>query len=168
MAKISFFRYLFYFRSGYQLYFAFIFAGLNTLVLTYYLALERVPVLKDIFPTFAIYAVVLVSIAIPILILVGYSHFKKIGAFKSGQEITQESNPYVYKLGPGHAKYVSMPHQLMVNKILLKLATNEKITSDEIKEMEELQKKMEYLIQGGYIGKPKENLPFNFDYDEKI
>jgi len=34
--------------------------------------------------------------------------------------------------------------------------------------MEELQKKMEYLIQGGYIGKPKENLPFNFDYDEKI
>jgi len=168
MAKISFFRYLFYFRRGYHLYFAFIFAGLNTLILTYYLALERVPALKEIFPTFVTYAVVLVSIAIPTLIIVGYSHFKKMSAFKSEQEITHESNPYVYKLGPGHAKYVNMPNQLMVNKILLKVATNEKITSDEINEMKKLQKKMEHLIQGGYIGKPNGNLPFDVDYDEQV
>jgi len=141
MGKISFFRGLFYFRKGYKLYFSFIFAGLNTLVVTYFLALERVPVLKEIFPTFGIYAVVLVSIAVPILVIVGYSHYKKIGAFKSEQEVTHESNPYIYKLGPGHATHVNMPNQLIVNKILLKLATNEKITSVEIKEMKELQKK---------------------------
>ena len=168
MAEISFYRYLFYFRRGYHLYFAFIFAGLNTLVITYYLAIERVPALKDIFPTFVIYAVVLVSIAVPLLIAVGYSHFKKIGAFKSEQEITQESNPYVYKLGPGHAKQVNMPNQLIINKILLKIATNEKITGEEINQMKELQKKMEHLIQGGYIGKPKGNLPFDFDYNDIV
>lgn len=166
MAKISFFRYLFYFRSAFQLYFAFIFTGVNTLVITYYLALENVPALKDVFPNFAIYAVVLVLIAIPTLTMVGYSHFKKMAGYKSQQEITHEYNPYVYKLGPGHIKHVTMPHQLIVNKILLKIATNEKITDEEIKHMKELQEKMEYLLQGGYVGQPEGNSIFT-DVDEK-
>ncbi len=157
MEKISFFRYLFYLRSAFQLYFAFIFTGVNTLVITYYLALENVPMVKEIFPNFASYAAVLVSIAIPTLVFVGYSHFKKMPGFKSQQEITHESNPYVYKLGPGHIKHVTMPHQLMINKILLKIATNEKITDEEINQMKELQEKMEYLLQGGYVGKPEGN-----------
>jgi len=166
MAEFSFFRYLVYFRRGYHLYFAFIFAGLNTLVVTYYLAIERATFLKELFPTFVIYAIVLISISVPMLILVGYSHFKRMGAFKSEREIEQESNPYVYKLGPGYAKYVVIPNDLILNKILLKIATNEKITSDEIAQMRELQKKMEHLIQGGYIGKPPGKLPFDIDYDE--
>ena len=40
----------YYFRNGWSIYFAFIFAAINTLVLTYYLAIERAPFLKDIFP----------------------------------------------------------------------------------------------------------------------
>jgi len=165
MVKISFFRCLFYLRTAFQMYFGLILTGVNTLVITYYLALENVPALKEVFPNFAIYAVVLVLIAIPTLILVGYSHFKKMAGFKSQQEITHESNPYVYKLGPGHIKHVTMPHQLIVNKILLKIATNEKITDEEINHMKELQKKMEYLLQGGYVGKP-EGYSIFADFDE--
>jgi len=44
------------------------------------------------------------------------------------------------------------------------LLTNQKITDNEIKEMQELQKKMDHLIKGGYVGgKGKGKLPFDFD-----
>ena len=45
------FRAWFYFRNGWSLYFAFIFAAINTLTVTYFLAIERYPVLNEIFPT---------------------------------------------------------------------------------------------------------------------
>jgi len=165
MGKFRPFRYWYYFRQGYQLYFAFVFAALNTLVVTYYLAIERAPVLKEIFPTFPIYAAVLISIGVPSLILAGFLHFKKMPAFKSEQEVSVESNPYVYKLPPGFMKHVIMPYNLLISKILIKLSQNEKLSNEEINEMAELQKKMEYLIKGGYVGddKGKSKLPFKFD-----
>ena len=39
---------------GWGTYFAFIFAAINTLTVTYYLAIENYPVLKAIFPSFEI------------------------------------------------------------------------------------------------------------------
>jgi len=145
MGKIHPFRYWYYFRQGYQLYFAFIFAGINTMVITYFLAIERAPFLKEIFPTFTLYAVVLILVGFPLLILAGYVHFKKIPAYKSQQEVSVESNPYIYKVPPGFQKTVTMPQALLVNKILLRLAKSEKIISDEeIKQMEDLQKKNRY------------------------
>ena len=158
------FRYWYYFRQGYQLYFAFVFAALNTLVVTYFLAIERAPFLKEVFPTFPIYAVVLIVVGVPLLILAGFLHFKKMPAFKSEQEVAVESNPYVYKLQPGYMKHVIMPYNLLMSKIIIKLSQNEKLTEGEIKEMGELQKKMEHLIEGGYVGdKEKSRLPFDFE-----
>ena len=47
---------------------------------------------------------------------------------------------------------------------MIKLLTNQKITDTEIKEMQELQKKMDHLIKGGYVGdKSKGKLPFDLD-----
>ena len=46
------FRGWFYFRQGWSMYFAFLFAAVNTLTVTYYLAIERYPLLHDLFPTF--------------------------------------------------------------------------------------------------------------------
>jgi len=161
MGKIRPFRLWFYFRTGYQLYFAFIFAALNTLVVTYFLAIERAPFLKEIFPTFVHYAIVLVVIGIPILIMTGFIHYKRIPAYKSEQEVAVESNPYVYKLSPGHQRKVSWPWQLMLSKILLKIANNEKLSEDDIKQMVELQKQMENLIDGGYVAVDENRkLPF--------
>lgn len=164
MGKIRPFRYWYYLRIGYQMYLNFIFAGVNTMVLTYYLAIERAPFLKEIFPSFLTYAAFLVAVGVPILIGTGYLHFRRIPAFKSEQEIAVESNPYIYKLQPGYQKHVIMPYHLLVSKILLKLVNDEKLEKKEIEEMSKLQKKMEYLIKGGYVGeKTRMKLPFDFD-----
>ena len=61
------FRSWYYFRTGWSTYFAFILAALNTLTVTYYLAVEKIPVLNIIFPSFAYYILTFVPIANRIL-----------------------------------------------------------------------------------------------------
>jgi len=166
MGKFRPFRYWYYFRQGYQLYFAFIFAGINTLVVTYYLAIERAPVLKEIFPSFPIYAAVLIAIGLPALILAGFIHFKRIPAFKSEQEVTVESNPFIYKLPPGHARIVGMPYNLLMSKLLARLLEkNDLLTDEEAEQLKEIQKNMKKLINGEFIGAEGKRLPFSKDKD---
>ena len=69
-------------------------AATNTLVVTYYLAIEKVPELTAIFPTFTYYVVILAACGIPILISVGYSHWKRTGAYRTEMEVNFESNPF--------------------------------------------------------------------------
>ena len=152
MVKFKTFRYWFYLRQGYTTYFNFIFAGINTLTVTYYLAIENIPSLKAVFPSFIEYVIIIVVVAIPLLVFTGYLHFKRSAAFKSEQEISFESNPYIYKLPPGYAKYVIMPQNLLVTKLLVKVLSGEKLTKKELEEIGELQTKMELLMDGGYIG----------------
>ena len=72
------FRSWFYFRTGWQTYFAFVLAAINTLTVTYFLAIENYPSLKTIFPSFEIYILIVVSIGIPLLVLIGYICLKDI------------------------------------------------------------------------------------------
>jgi len=152
VVKFRTFRYWFYLRQGYITYFNFLFAGINTLTVTFYLAIENIPILKAVFPSFVEYIIIIVTVGIPLLILTGYAHFKRSTAYKSEQEIAFESLPYNYKLPPGFQKLVIMPFNLLFSKILIKIATYEKITEEEKKQMAELQEKMDYLIKGGYVG----------------
>ena len=91
------FRGWFYFRQGWTTYFAFIFAAINTMVVTYYLAIENIPSLKSVFPTFYVYLAVTVSIGIPLLILIGYAHQKKTSSYKAEADIYYESNPHALR-----------------------------------------------------------------------
>ena len=52
MSKNKGFRGWFYFRTGWATYFAFIFAAVNSIIVTYYLAIENLPILKEVFPLF--------------------------------------------------------------------------------------------------------------------
>ena len=52
MARNPGFRAWFYFRNGWSLYFGFIFAAINTLTVTFYLAIDKYPDLSWLFPTF--------------------------------------------------------------------------------------------------------------------
>jgi hypothetical protein len=119
------FRAWFYFRQGYGMYFAFILAAVNTLTLTYFLAIERYPVLSEIFPTFVHYVLILVSIGVPILITVGYVHYKRSAAYRSEAGIGYSTNPYVRRT------LVNSEMNLQVNfailKIIIDLSRNEKI-----------------------------------------
>lgn len=155
MAKNIGFRSWFYFRMGWSLYFAFIFAAVNTMVVTYYLAIERAPILQEIFPSFTYYVLILASIGIPILVLVGYIHYRRTAAFGSEAEIQVESNPYYFRSPPGYYQQVIFPIFLHLTDFMVKYSNNEKLTQKDVTEILELQKKLNILIKGGMVGSPR-------------
>ena len=149
------FRGWYYLRTGWATYFAFIFASVNTLVVTYYLAIEKMPDLVTIFPTFFSYVLILSVIGIPVLIITGYVHFQKSHAYGSEAEIAAEQNPYFYKAAPGWVRDVQWPLFLKFSELLIKLTNNEKLAESELQEITELQKKISILMKGGSIGSPR-------------
>ncbi|MHB8601063.1 MAG: hypothetical protein ACYC6W_05130 [Nitrosotalea sp.] len=155
MRKIRPFRYWFYFRQGWATYFAFIFAAINTMVVTYYLAVKDVPFLKIIFPSFLSYLAFTAAIGVPLLIVIGYIHYKKSAAYHAEADITMESNPYYYKLPPGYTQEVLFPVYLAMTNLLIKLIKNEKVTDEEMDQLAQLQKGLNVLIKGGYVGKSR-------------
>lgn len=155
MKKISPFRAWYYFRTGWGTYFAFIFAAINTMVVTYYLAIEKAPFLKAIFPTFVDYLIIMVIIGVPVLVGVGYVHLKRSSAFRSEADISVESNPYYFKLPPGFWREALVPAYIETIKMLVKVLNQEKISDDELTKIKTLQTKLELLVSGGLIGHPK-------------
>ena len=130
------FRGWFYFRTGWSTYFVFILAAINTLTVTYFLAVDNYPILKSIFPTFEQYALIMIGIGIPLLITVGYFHFKKTFAYKSELDVFAESNPYLSR-NTVNAD-LSLKLNLKLISLLLKMSTGEKIDKNEIDEIEKL------------------------------
>tara|TARA_Y100000590_G_C15548038_1_gene949779 strand:- start:339 stop:851 length:513 start_codon:yes stop_codon:yes gene_type:complete len=127
------FRGWFYFRQGWSLYFAFIFAGINTLTVTYFLAIERYPVLNDIFPTFLHYVLVVTIIGVPLLACVGYVHFKRSPAYKSETAVAYESNPWWGRLMVNSELTFSLCIKLC--EMIVKLQNDKKLTKDELDEI---------------------------------
>jgi len=155
MRKKLGYRSWFYFRMGWSTYFAFIFAAINTMTVTYYLAIETVPILKEIFPSFSQYFIILSVIGIPILVLVGWVHYRRTAAYGSEAEIQVESNPYYYKAAPGWNREVLFPTLLQITEFMIKSSKNEKLGEEEVLEITKLQKKLNILIGGGMIGSPR-------------
>ena len=128
------FRSWYYFRMGWSTYFAFIFAAINTLTVTYYLAIENYPALKAIFPSFETYVILIVGIGIPLLVFVGYAHYKKTKARKAEIDILTETNPYIIRL------LVNSELILRQNlKIMEKLISNDQVGKVSATELEEFQ-----------------------------
>ena len=140
MGKPKGFRGWYYFRMGWSTYFAFIFAAVNTLTVTYYLAIEKVPVLVSIFPTFVQYVLIVSGLGIPILVLIGYAHFKRSKAFQSETEIMIESNPVASRNIANSEMNLEINLKLL--DIILRLHQNDKISDSELKEIRELHEKL--------------------------
>jgi len=151
------FRGWFYFRIGWSTYFVFILAAINTLTITYFLAIDNYPALKAVFPTFEQYAMIMISVGIPMLIVVGYAHFKKTLAYKSEMDIYVESNPYLSR-NTVNAD-LSLKLNLKLISLLLKMSTNEKIEKNEIDEIEKLHSKIsKFIVERNF----KNNLDIDF------
>ena len=133
------FRSWFYFRMGWSTYFAFIFAAINTLTVTYYLAIQNYPFLETIFPTFEQYIVIVVSVGIPLLIGIGYAHYKRTIAFKSEADVMVESNPYQRRNVVNNQ--LNYEISLKNLELLLKLSKNEKFSEEDLKSATELYEK---------------------------
>lgn len=133
MAKNMFSRSWYYFRNGWATYFAFIFAAINTLTVTYYLAVERYPILQIVFPNFIQYVLIITIIGVPFLIFLGYIHYKKTSAFRSEVDIGYESNPYALRILINSELLLKLNLQL-IDKIV-RLSKEEKLSEEEIKEL---------------------------------
>ena len=140
MGKNIGFRGWFYFRQGWANYFTFIMAATNTLTVTYFLAIERYPPLVAIFPSFIQYVLIISSIGIPLLVIVGYVHWKRSAARKAEVDIFYETNPYIVRVLVNTEMMVQM--NLKLNERLLKLQAGKKLSEEESKELSKLLEKI--------------------------
>ena len=138
------FRGWYYFRMGWSTYFAFILAAINTLTVTYFLAVDNYPVLKTVFPSFEIYILIVVTIGTPLLILVGYIHFKKTRAFRSEVDVLIESNPFLRR-NTVNAD-INLRFNLRLIDLILKLS-KDTISKEELKDMEKIKSEIIELVK---------------------
>ena len=143
------FRGWYYFRQGWSVYFAFIFAAINTLTVTYFLAIENYPVLKEVFPSFIHYIVIIVLVGIPLLVLIGYAHYKRTASFKAEADIHIEVNPHMRRMLINTEFMLSMSLQL--SELSMRLMNNEKLTSDEMDRLKHLQKEFQKQIDNRVV-----------------
>ena len=134
MVKNTSFRSWYYFRMGWGTYFAFIFAAINTLTVTYFLAIENYPILHEVFPTFIIYVTIITAVGIPLLTFIGYIHFKRTPSYRSEASILFESNPFARRT------LINSEFILEINQglfaLLLKMQKGEKINDETLEQMQ--------------------------------
>ena len=163
MKKNLGFRSWFYFRMGWSTYFAFIFAAVNTLTVTYFLAIENYPVLKEVFPTFIIYIIIIAGLGIPILTLVGYIHFKRTPSYRAEATVMYETNPFARRM------FVNSELNLQINQklidLILLISKNEKMSGDDISRVYEIQEKLNKFTDERTLSN-KKDLDFMKKMDE--
>ena len=138
------FRAWYYFRMGWSTYFAFIFAAINTLTVTYFLAIDNYPFLKEIFPSFIHYVIVIGLVGVPILMSIGYVHFKKSPSFRSESAVSYESNPWALR-DLVNSEY-NLILSLRILQMLNKISEKEKSNLSELEESKKLEKELREFL----------------------
>ena len=138
------FRGWFYFRMGWSTYFAFILAAINTLTVTYFLAIDNYPVLNTIFPSFEFYILIITSIGTPLLIFIGYIHYKRTKAYRAEIDVLIESNPFLRRNTVNTD--INLRFNLKLIDLILRLSKNT-ISEEELKGIEKIQKEVTDLVK---------------------
>ena len=154
------FKLLYYFRGGWGMYFAFIFAAINTLTVTYFLAIENYPALKAVFPSFEIYLLTMLAIGVPLLTMIGYTHYKRSPAYSSEAGIMLSANPYTRRALINSELNVEL--NIKISEILMKMSSKEDIA----KEMVELKTIHDKINE--FVNERKFSNNKDLDYLKKI
>lgn len=85
-----------FYRHGFAYYIAPLIQAVNTIILVYFVAGDKIFFIRDTFPHILIFVLFAVTVALPIVILVGYVHYRR--AYKSEAQVLYENNPFHYKL----------------------------------------------------------------------
>ena len=136
------------------MYFAFLISAINTLTVTYYLAVEKVPALVEIFPSFLHYILIFVGIGFPVLVATGYAHFKRTSARKAEVDISVETNPYMIRTLV-NSEYI-LKLNLILSNLLLKSQSNQKLSEVEIKEMSDIQNDLKSFMEDRNVSKERD------------
>jgi len=143
---------------GWTTYFAFIFAAINTLTVTYFLAIDSYPILKEIFPTFIVYVAIVVTVGIPVLITIGYVHYKRTPSFRAEASVQVESNPVTRRMLVNSELILKLNTKLL--ELILKISEGEKISKEEISGVLKIQNELEKLSN------ERESAKFGENYDD--
>lgn len=95
------------FRNGHSTYLVFAMAFFQFTVITYTLAIERLPILKDLFPSMSYWLAFFVVVYIPAAIIVGHIHLKKQIPTETKQMTI--NNPYIFQATPGKEQLYNLP-----------------------------------------------------------
>ena len=134
------FRGWFYFRTGWATYFAFVVAAVNALTVTYFLAVDSYPVLNSLFPTFFHYVAIVGGIGVPLLVLVGYIHFKRSKSFKAEQDILIETSPHIRRILVNTE--ILLPSYVQLLELIVKLSQNEKLSQEDMSQISKLRNEL--------------------------
>ncbi len=152
-------RLWFYFRIGYATYLTFLLGAVNTLVVVWYLAIREVPAIQSLFGHFLPFAIVVTLLGVPTSIAIGWVHLKRSPAYSSELDIGVEANPYYYKLPPGYNREVFAPLYLELLTQLKRLLEAQKLLDKEERlRIQGLEQKLQVLIEGGLVGRPKRKI----------
>jgi hypothetical protein len=161
------FRAWFYFRQGYNLYLAFIIGFASNIVVLFRLGVEPNKTLLGIFPTLGIFTAIGLLVAIPIGIVTGLYHMKRTGAYAADASVATEANPYIYKVVPGKEREVFLPLWILTARGLAKMLDQQATTTPaERKELEDLLSKANLLLEGQYVGIPRQQGVHTFPVTE--
>ena len=138
------FRGWFYFRTGWATYFAFVVAAVNALTVTFFLAVENYPTLNSIFPTFFHYVAIVGGLGVPLLVLVGYIHFKKSKSFKAEQDVLIETSPHIRRILVNTE--ILLPSYVKLLELVVKLSQNEKLSDDDMNQISTLKSELDEHI----------------------
>ncbi len=146
-----------YFRMGHSTYLVFLMSFANFIVIFYRLFIEYIPFLTKIFQSLTIFALSFFLMYLPLAIFIGWSHYKRTPFFSSEQDISVESNPYVYKLSPGKETELYIPMWTVLIRFM-KESTKQKIIKMPKgfeKELLQIEENIKNLKEGGYVGTPR-------------
>jgi len=151
------FRVWYYFRLGYSTYLSFVLGMFSFVTTTYYLAINNMPFLSDVFPSVVVYAVFLALILPFIGTIVGWVHMKRTLAFTEQISIGIEANPYTYKIQPGIGTHVAWPNLLLnLDFVEIMLESSGNMTPEQQQRINDLRSKIKHLLEGGSIGVPND------------
>ena len=97
------------------------------------------------------------------MILIGYVHYKKSGAFKAEADISMEANPHLYRILTNTE--MLFPLYLKMSELLIKLSKNEKLSEDETKEIISLQNQLKEHMQKKSLDSSGKPIRWNFIND---
>ena len=138
------FRAWYYFRMGWGTYFAFVFAAINTITVTYFLAIDNYPFLKEIFPSFIHYVILIALVGVPILMSIGYVHLKKSPSFRSESTVNVESDPFQLR-DLVNSEY-NLILSLKILEMLNKISEKDKSNLSELEESQKLEKELREFL----------------------
>jgi len=149
MPKNTGFRGWYYFRMGWSTYFAFIFAAINTLTVTYFLAIDNYPILKEIFPTFVIYTILVACVGIPLLTFIGYIHFKRTPSYSAETAVTYETNPFARRMFANSELNLQLNQKLIT--LLLEMQKGGKINDETLEQIQKTQEEISKHVESRTI-----------------